>query len=192
MKKILLLILICTSFNIFSQIETVIESTEVEEVEVEEVVADVPFKVIKKETTTFYLITNAEKKSPSEKYPDPYLSKSGEKRAENWSKVLANVTLDAVYAKESISIKQTAQAVATGKGLGVYALEANSMNDPGFKYNTTGKNTLIVGDNASIVKFANEILGTKKYSIPEGDVYSALYIITINKNAKNSILLDVQ
>ena len=179
MKKLLSLILICSCFSIFAQ-----EATQLSK----------GTDVIKKNTvkTVFYLISNGEKKEPTEQYPDPYLSDEGLKRAQNWAKVLSNVKVDAIYAQGSISIKQTAQTVATSKELGVYALEANSITDDGFKFNTTGKSTLIVGDNATIVEFANATLGGEVYTVSKDINYSNLYIVTVTNGVKDSLLLDIE
>ena len=168
MKKILLLILICTSFVTFAQD---VDSTE--------------------KTTTFYLISNGEKKEPSEKYPDPYLSDAGVSRAENWVKVLANVAFDGVYAQNLISVKQTAQIVGTSKELGVFELDTNTLYDAAFKYTTNGKSNLIVADNATLVKFANSVVGEEKFKVSEDVNYSILYIISVTKNGKETILLDI-
>lgn len=168
MKKFLLLILICTNFAIFAQ--------DVDNAE---------------KTTTFYLISNGEKKAPSEKYPDPYLSDVGVARAENWLKVLANVKLDAVYAQDLTSVKQTAQTLANGKSLGVFLLDTKAMYNDAFKYTTNGKSNLIVADNATVVKFVNSVLGEEKFKVAKEVNYSNLYIISITKNGKETILLDI-
>lgn len=191
MRKLLSLILICSSFSIFAQEVTQMAKEKIEEVK-EAIVKDTDVIENKTIKTVFYLVSNGEKKAPTEQYPDPYLSDEGLKRAQNWAKVLSNVKIDAIYAQGSISIKQTAQTVATSKELGVYALEANSITDDGFKFNTTGKSTLIVGDNATIVKFANATLEGEVYTVSKDINYSNLYIVTVTNGVKDSLLLDIE
>lgn len=167
-KKILLLLFICTAFSTFSQEET----------------AD-------KKITTFYFINNAEKKPVTEDQKDPYLTPEGVERAKKWSTLLSNVKLDAVYADNSISIKQTAQLAAEIQKTNIYALDTEAMYDIGFKYNTDGKNILIVSDSATTIKFANLILGEEKFTSLETVSFGNLYIVTIIENHKTGILLTV-
>jgi len=169
MRKILLLLLIvCTFSNSFSQ-----------------------EKAVEKTTTTFYLINHAEKKPATEEKKDPYLNEQGVARAKNWGQTLSNIKLDDIYANNSIGSKQTAQIIAESQKLTIYAFDTEKMYDTGFKYNTDGKNILIVGNTDTTTKFANSVLGTDKYISVKENNFGNLYIITIIEDAKNSILLNV-
>lgn len=213
MKKLILSILVCTSFTTFAQdVVKGVKETAVEAVKekVKDVVEDKTTKVmqgkansavdsakevittVKLDKTTFYLITNGEKKEPSEKYPDPYLSDTGKKTAENWINVLANVKFDAIYAEELISAKQTAQIIGTSKGLGIYEFEtAFTKYDESFQYITNNKNVLIIANKITLVKFVNAVLGNKKLSASEKLNYKNLYIVSKTKDVKDVIVLDL-
>lgn len=195
-KKFLSLSLVIASLSGFSQeatetVETVKETVTSEVVEtVEETVMT---KEVKAESTatTFYLINSAEKKAPTEKQLDPYLTKKGVARAENWTKVLSSVKIDAIYTLNTIGTKQTAQVANTDQKANVYELDTAKMYDDVFQYNTNGKNILIVADNATTTKFSNLVLGTEKYSLTEGADYGLLYIITVDGDSKTSVVLDI-
>ncbi len=195
-KKLLSLSLVIASLSGFSQevaetVETVKETVTSEIVET--VKETVMSKEVKAESTatTFYLINNAEKKAPKADQLDPYLTKDGVARVENWTKVLGSVKIDAIYALNTISAKQTAQIIGEAQKAGIYELETENMYNDAFKYNTNSKNILIVGDNATTTKFSNTVLGTEKYSLAEGADYGLLYIITIDGDSKTSVVLDI-
>lgn len=194
-KSILLLLFVSCFLNIFSQEQTTTETaTTVVKEKAEEVVAKKmeTSSDSKIETTTFYLISNGETKPPSDKYPDPYLTETGEKKAKNWVKILADIKFGAIYAQELTSAKQTAQTVATSQKIGIYALDTKNIYDNSFKYNTNGKNVLVAGDNAVLAYFANTVLGHKKYTTSKTVGYSDFYIVTVTKDFKNAIKLNVE
>lgn len=209
-KSILFLLFTSCFFNLFSQEQTtketltstVKEKTEELITSKKEVVETKAKEVVAKkmdiatsnesETTTFYLITNGKTKAPSDKYPDPYLNENGEKKAEQWIKILANVKLDAVYVQDITSAKQTAQKIATSQQLGIYALDIKNVYDNSFKYNTNGKNILIIANNTTLAYVANTVLGNEKYTTPKTTQYSDFYIVTVTKEYKNAIKLTIE
>ena len=212
MKKTIILLVFVTSFiNAFSQeqtaikepVTTVVKEKAKEVVEVKKEALETKAKETvsdklesttnkKSETTTFYLITNGETKKPSEKYPDPYLSNTGVKKAENWIKILSDIKFGAIYAQETTSAKQTAQTIATTQKLGIYALDTKNVYDNSFKYNTKGQNILIVADNAALAYFANTVLDNKKYEMPKTATHNDFYIVTVTDNNITSIKLNIE
>jgi len=195
-KKFLSLALVIASLSGYSQevteaVETVKE-TAVEKVTetLKETAATEEVKA-SSNVTTFYFINNAEKKAPTEKQADPYLTKKGVDRAENWAKTLSSVKIDAIYALNTISAKQTAQPIGENQKASVYELDTANMYDVGFKYNTNGKNILIVSDSETNTKFSNLVLGFEKYSIVEGEAHGLLYIVTVDDDSKTSVVLNI-
>ena len=169
MRIITLLLVLCSVFNTYAQ-----ESNATE-----------------KSVTTFYLINNAEKKAPTEEQKDPYLTEAGLARAEKWSNVFKNVSFDAVYSINTISAQQTAQAIAQSQKASLYQFDTTKMYDASFKYLTTGKNILIVGNNETSTKLANQILDKEQYSLIPNDNFGRLYIINVVNTTKNATVLTI-
>jgi len=167
--KITLLLFTCMIFTMFSQEETKKENT----------------------VTTFYLINSAEKKPVTEEQKDPYLTDEGLARSKKWAEVLNFVKLDAIYAVNTTSAKQTAQSIAETQKASVYQFDINTMYDASFKYLTDGKNILIVSDATTSTKFANLVIGMEKYKLVENDNFGVIHIITVNNDSKTPIVLNI-
>lgn len=77
---------------------------------IEEVIWEGPFleKYKKENTTTYYLIRHAEKDQSDKSNRNPHLTDEGLKRAENWSKILANVKFDKIYSTNYYRTLETA------------------------------------------------------------------------------------
>jgi len=129
--------------------------------------------------TTYYLIRH------------PFLTIKGAKRADHWAEVLSNANINMVYTTNYNRTKETAQPTATKNGLRLYVYDPRKMYDEGFKYNTRGKNVLIVGHSNTTNVFANKILGKDKYKEIEDDNNSNLYIVTVTKSGATSVLLKI-
>ena len=63
--------------------------------------------------------------------------------------------------------------------------------DECFKFNTKGKNVLIVGHSNTTNAFANTILGENKYGEIADDNNSNLYIVTVTKHGATSVMLKI-
>ncbi|WKD86711.1 2,3-bisphosphoglycerate-dependent phosphoglycerate mutase [Polaribacter huanghezhanensis] len=141
--------------------------------------------------TTYYLIHHAEKNRAVEGDKDPFLTIKGTARAKHWADVLSTANIDMVYTTNYNRTKETAQPTATQNGLRLYMYDPKNMYDEGFKFNTKGKNVLIVGHSNTTNAFANKILGKKKYDEIADDNNSNLYIVTVTKSGATSVLLKV-
>jgi 2,3-bisphosphoglycerate-dependent phosphoglycerate mutase len=143
------------------------------------------------EVTTYYLIRHAEKNRADKNNKDPYLTIKGAERAKRWTEVLSTANIDLVYTTNYNRTKETAQPTANQNGLRLYMYDPSDMYDEGFKYNTKGKNVLIVGHSNTTNVFANKILGKKIYKEIKDDNNSNLYIVTVSKNGATSVLLKI-
>ncbi|MFN0729312.1 SixA phosphatase family protein [Polaribacter gochangensis] len=141
--------------------------------------------------TTYYLIRHAEKNRAVEGDKDPFLTIKGADRAKRWAEVLSTANIDMVYTTNYNRTKETAQPTATKNGLRLYMYNPRKMYDEGFKFNTKGKNVLIVGHSNTTNAFANTILGEKKYGEIADDNNSNLYIVTVTKHGATSVLLKI-
>ena len=143
------------------------------------------------EVTTYYLIRHAEKNRADKSNRNPYLTIKGSERAKLWAEVLSNANINMVYTTDYNRTKQTAQPTASKNGLRLYVYNPRKMYDEGFKYNTKGKNVLIVGHSNTTDAFANKILGVKKFGKISDDNNSNLYIVTVTKDGATGVLLKI-
>lgn len=141
------------------------------------------------EITTYFLIRHAEKdrSNPSEK--DPKLTEAGIKRAQNWTKVLKDVSFDMVYSTNFNRTKATAQPIAEANNLEVEIYNQADMYNQNFQQKTKGKTVLIVGHSNTTPAFVNAILKNKKYEDLPDDENGGLYIVTVTPNNKVSTQL---
>tara|TARA_R100000935_G_scaffold6468_2_gene14095 strand:+ start:43 stop:597 length:555 start_codon:yes stop_codon:yes gene_type:complete len=136
--------------------------------------------------TTYYLIRHAEKDrtDPSEK--DPKLTEIGIKRAQNWAKVLKEVSFDMVYSTNYNRTKATALPIAEANNLEVEIYDQADMYNQNFQQKTKGKTVLIVGHSNTTPAFVNAILKNKKYEDLPDDENGGLFIVTVTPNNKVS------
>jgi len=138
----------------------------------------------KNDVTTFYLITHAESDSNTDT-----LSPKGINRANNWVNVFSDTKLDVVYVTTDNCSKQTAHPTAKTQKAGVFSLEPTQQYDGGFKYNTDGKNILIVGNSKELTRFGN-LIGNSNLTINNDD-FSNVYVITVTNAGTTQITLKV-
>lgn len=141
--------------------------------------------------TTYYLIRHAEKNRTDANNRNPHLTYKGDKRAKYWAEVLSTANINMVYTTDYNRTKETAQPTAAANGLRLYVYNPRKMYDEGFKYNTKGKNVLIVGHSNTTPTFVNKILGEKKYADIADDNNNNLYIVTVTKHGATSVLVKV-
>ena len=143
------------------------------------------------EVTTYYLIRHAEKDRTDKSNRNPFLTIKGNERAKLWAKVLSDANINMVYTTNYNRTKQTAQPTAKKNGLRLYMYNPRKMYDEGFKYNTKGKNVLIVGHSNTTNAFANKILGEEKFGKIDDSNNSNLYIVTVTKDSATGVLLKI-
>ena len=143
------------------------------------------------DTTTYYLIRHAEKDRTDKSNRNPDLMKKGHDRAAYWSTVLSNVNFDMVYSTKYNRTIQTAKPTADSKKLEIVYYNPSKMFDDAFQKATKGKTVLVVGHSNTTPFFANKILGEEKYKQIKDDNNNNLYIVTVTKGSKTSILLKV-
>ncbi len=131
--------------------------------------------------TTYYLIRHAEKDRNAGANPD--LLPAGKKRAKYWAKVLKDKNIDLVYSTNYKRTIQTATPLAEEIGTKVQIYDKDNMYSEQFQKETEGKTVLIVGHQDTTPKFANLILGKKKFRYIPAHNNSNLY--TIIKNGKD-------
>ena len=143
------------------------------------------------ETTTYYLIRHAEKDRSDTANKDPHLTKEGEQRAQNWSKVLQHVKFDRIYSTNYNRTKETAKPTALAHDVEIELYDPRNINLENFINITKGKTVLIVGHSNTTPMFTNGLLGNNTYKMIADDNNSNLYIVTITENATTSTLLHI-
>lgn len=144
------------------------------------------------EVTTYYLIRHAEKNRAIKGDKDPVLTIKGAERADNWAKVLATANINMVYTTNYNRTKETALPIAKQNDLRLYVYNPRKMYDEGFKFNTKGKNVLVVGHSNTTPFFANKILGKNIYKQIDDNNNGNLYIVTVTKSGATSVLLRIE
>lgn len=137
--------------------------------------------------TSFILVRHAETTGGG---ADPMLSTAGEERAEELTRIMDNVSLDAIYSTNFNRTMQTANPVATDKGLSVEpygGFDLDEVSDEILQNYSHGK-VLIVGHSNTTPSFINELLGENIYAqLPETQ-YDNLYIISVYEKGNATVL----
>jgi len=150
------------------------------------------FSFSQTETTTYYLIRHAEKDRTDTTNHNPNLTEKGVERAQKWAAVFSKVHFDKIYSTNYHRTLQTAQPTATEKKLKIQLYNPRKMYDDSFKKQTKGKSVLIVGHSNTTPKFVNKIIGKNKYKNIDDHNNANLYIVTVTKENKTSILLKIE
>ena len=143
------------------------------------------------QVTTYYLIRHAEKQRTNPNDKDPNLTFKGLKRADKWAEVLSEANINRVYTTNYNRTKETALPTAQKNGLKLYVYNPANMYNDGFKFNTKGKNVLIVGHSNTTPKFVNTILGKNQYQPIKDSNNSNLYIVTVTEKGATATLLKI-
>lgn len=141
--------------------------------------------------TTYYLIRHAEKDRSNPENRNPDLTPKGQQRAQNWSTLLKDVALDAVYATNYNRTQQTAMPTAQQKGLSVQSYDPKNLYDPQFQQATKGQKVLVVGHSNTTPQFVNAIIGENRYSDIDDSNNGNLYIVHLNGNQSTVELLHI-
>lgn len=148
-------------------------------------------EVENEETTVYYLIRHAEKDRSNAKERNPNLTEKGKQRAENWSKILANVSFDFVYSTDYNRTQQTASPTAKKNNLKITSYHPYKIDFTRFLEDTKGKNVLVVGHSNTTPDFVNKLIGKQKFKHIDDRNNGNLYIVTITGTSKSVSLLSI-
>ena len=137
-------------------------------------------------TTTIYFIRHAEKVDISK---NPDLSTFGLDRAAHWNEIFSDIPFDAIYSTDFTRTKQTAAPTATNKKIDITLYVAKNIDFQKFKTDNLGKTVLVVGHSNTIPDFVNKLINQEKYSNIEDKTFGNLYIVTLNGDLINHLLL---
>jgi len=143
------------------------------------------------DVTTYYLIRHAEKDRTDKTNRNPSLKEKGIERAVYWAEVFKNVDFDLVYSTKYNRTKQTAKPTAIAKKLEIQFYNPRKMYSEEFQKATNQKTVLVVGHSNTTPFFANKILGKDKYTQIDDHNNANLYIITVTKDSKTGVLLEI-
>jgi len=145
-----------------------------------------------KEKTTYYLIRHAEKDRSDSTNKNPELSKKGKDRAKKWSKLFTELNIDAIYSTDYNRTLQTAAVTAKTKKLTVQKYHPNNINMAAFLSETKGKSVLIVGHSNTVPSFTNKLIGNGPYLNIDDDDNDNLYLVTIEGDKVEHVVIDVE
>jgi len=137
-------------------------------------------------TTTIYFIRHAEKVDSSK---NPDLSTFGLERAAHWNEIFSDIPFDAIYSTDFTRTKQTAAPTATNKKIDITLYDAKSIDFQKFKTDNLGKTVLVVGHSNTIPDFVNKLINQDVYSNIDDKTFGNLYIVTLNGDIINHLLL---
>ncbi|WP_417857121.1 SixA phosphatase family protein [Xanthomarina gelatinilytica] len=143
------------------------------------------------ETTSLYFIRHAEKDRNDPTNKNPHLTEEGNARAENWSTVLQNIPLDAIYSTNYHRTIETAQPTARKNGLDINTYDAGTIDTETFLRDNLGKHVLIVGHSDTTPKFVNSVIGKQIYSDIDDSNNGNIYIVTITGNTITNMVLTI-
>ncbi len=143
------------------------------------------------ETTTYFFIRHAEKDLNDPEDRNPKLTTAGEKRAQEWAKILNNISIDFVFSTNYDRTQQTAKPIADNKGLPILPYDPRNLYNSDFQQKTKGKTSVIVGHSNSTPTFVNKVLGKEKYLKIDEKTYGKLFIVKITGKVITDTLLDI-
>ena len=145
-----------------------------------------------KEKTTYYLIRHAKKVKTDATDKNPELNKIGKERAKSWKNIFDELKIDAIYSTDYHRTLQTVAPIAKSKKLTVQKYHPNNLDVDQFLNDTKGKAILIVGHSNTIPGFTNKLIGDGKYlNIDETD-NDNLYLVTIEGDIIEHVMIDVE
>jgi len=131
-------------------------------------------------TTSYYIVRHGEKAAASgaQMSSDVPLSAAGEERAQALKERLQNARVDHVFSTNTQRTRNTAQPLATARGLSIQTYDAR---DTGFvsriKFISRG-NVLIVGHSNTVDDLVNRFLGQSELADLPDTAFGDLFIIT--------------
>ena len=144
------------------------------------------------EKTTYYLIRHAEKDRTNIANKNPELSKKGKERAKKWSKIFDELKIDVIYSTNYKRTLQTAATTAKNKKLKVKKYHPNTIDMASFLKETKGKSVLIVGHSNTVPNFTNKLIGNGQYLNMDDDDNDNLYLVTIEGDLIEHVMIDVE
>jgi broad specificity phosphatase PhoE len=138
----------------------------------------------------FYLIRHAEKRNDATRNPD--LSDKGKERVKNYINYFSNIKLDSVYTTNFKRTFQTANPIATSKGIKPIYYNPSLVNLNYFVKKHKGQSVLIVGHSNTTPNFANKLLGKMAYTQMMENDYSSIYKITITEKDTMTIKYKIE
>ena len=144
------------------------------------------------ELTQVFFIRHAEKVKTDATDKNPELNKIGKERAKSWKNIFDELKIDAIYSTDYHRTLQTVAPIAKSKKLTVQKYHPNNLDVDQFLNDTKGKAILIVGHSNTIPGFTNKLIGDGKYlNIDETD-NDNLYLVTIEGDLIEHVMIDVE
>lgn len=198
MKLLALLILLCMGSialsscekepEIITEIITVHDTIHViDTIQLTDTIIETIFQSLPDTATTFILVRHAETTGGG---ANPNLSAAGQARAEILRDMLSPLTLSAVYSTNFNRTMQTAQPVATSKGLPVLQydpIDPEALIDPALVNFPKGI-VLIVGHSNTTPAFINAMTGKQDAPFIAETDYDHLFIVQVSERGEATVL----
>ncbi|MCB9289674.1 MAG: histidine phosphatase family protein [Lewinellaceae bacterium] len=137
-------------------------------------------------TTFIFLVRHAEKGFGA----DPSLTFQGVKRAKLLAKIFYGLPLDAVFATDYKRTRETAQPVASEKGLEVdqYAPDRLTTFSIRLRRKYEGKNVLVVGHSDTTPELVNRLVTNGVLGRIDERDYSNFYVVAISEEGEKEVM----
>ena len=136
--------------------------------------------------TTIFLVRHTEKADAGE---DPGLTDIGLQRARALARTLEDADIKRIYSTDYARTRDTAGPVAAQLGLAVEFYDPRELEAFAASLRRSGQNTLVVGHSNTTPQMV-ELLGADPgKAIDEKTEFDRLYVVTLDDNGANSIIL---
>lgn len=127
--------------------------------------------------TKVIIVRHAEKADNGTK--DPPLTAAGKERASKLNQILADFTIDALYATPFKRTQETLAVIAESRKLGVKTYQPNDANfAKDVLQENLGKTIVVAGHSNSSPALVNKLIGQEKYMALDESVYTKLWVLT--------------
>lgn len=127
--------------------------------------------------TKVIIVRHAEKADDGTK--DPPLTPAGKERASKLNQILADFTIDALYATPFKRTQETLAVIAESRKLVVKTYQPNDANfAKDVLQENLGKTIVVAGHSNSSPALVNKLIGQEKYKALDESVYTKLWVLT--------------
>ncbi|MFZ1787654.1 MAG: phosphoglycerate mutase family protein [Saprospiraceae bacterium] len=130
-----------------------------------------------KNITKIIVLRHAEKADDGTK--DPPLTSTGKERASKLNQILADFTIDALYATPFKRTQETLAVIAESRKLAVKSYQPNDANfAKEVLQENLGKTIVVAGHSNSSPALVNKLIGQEKYMALDESIYTKLWVLT--------------
>lgn len=136
--------------------------------------------------TTFYFIRHAEKQQG----PDPELTATGEKRADQWINYFLLKDVDHIISSDFKRTRATAAPLAKAKKLDVEIYDVRAVNGKSLLEQYRGKTVVLYGHSNTVNTYANDLQKDQKYNDLDDADFDHFFIVKVDENGTTNAVKE--